>query len=276
MDSYYDRIYVPVEPAPKPALKPGQQFIAFGGIVKDPLTNRDGDSFGWHPLTLIDRTANTLRFRTAEGTTFSIPSTARTVTDVTGMLPIADDASVAAARTAYLGRTVFTTHNFIGLANNMATQNLIDSFRVSGVYRSYGFVGVVNLNGENDDPSSVVAVDPIVITFDRCPADPSGHCDVFYTLALDSWHAARILSLHPVIDPRWPARYRDAAKAETVVPGMTYDMVAAAIGWPSRPGTIAQLKQLGRWNYERNSPFQATVYFSHGRVTKYDPPGELP
>lgn len=57
---------------------------------------------------------------------------------------------------------------------------------------------------------------------------------------------------------------------------MTRAMVVAVLGYPPAFGTVQELDRLDRWDYVEAAPFASTVYFKGDRVTRYDPPGNLP
>jgi hypothetical protein len=286
-----DSFYLAPEPDATPALAPGQRFLALPGIVENATSDAFGNAPGTTPLTLIARKSGALRFRVGESNdTFWVASSARSATTVAGMTPIVEDASALQSAQRYIGRTVYPTADFAGLC--VGSTGSVDAgsgggftpqaLRVSSVFRLYGVVTTINLDANPvDDAAQLTVVNPLVFGFAApMPHDifgmPGSRCVALYAVIADPWQIERTMSLHPLIDPTWPARYRKAIAAGNVLPGMTYDMVVASIGYPSAFGTVAHLKSLTDWSYERPAPFGADVYFKNGFVTKYDPPGELP
>jgi hypothetical protein len=278
--------YLAPEPDAAPRIAAGQRFLALPGVVAEPTLDSDGNTLGTNPAVLIS-TGRNLRFRIGStGGSFTVVSNADSATEVAGMIPIVEDSTLAAARSRYVGKRVYPTANFdpscvdgLAQASRWSGGGSGGSLRVGALYRLYGVVTTVNL-GEGD-PGALMVVDPLVVAFakplPRVPTAPERTaCTGFYTVAADPWHLERMLSLRPLVDPSWPARFRTAIAHAMVVPGMTYDMVVASIGYPTNYGTIARLKHLNHWAYERPVPFGADVYFKNGTVTKYDPPGELP
>jgi hypothetical protein len=283
--------YLAPEPDATPALAPGQRFLALPGVIDDATSDAFGKFPGTTPLTLIARKSGALQFRVGESNdTFWVASGAQSATSVAGMKPIVEDAAALQAAQRYVGRTVYPTADFAGLC--VDSTGSVDAgsgggftpaaLRVASVFRLYGVVTTINLDANTvDDAAELTVVNPLVFGFAApMPHDifgaPGARCVALYAVIADPWQIERTMSLHPLIDPAWPARYRKAIAAANVLPGMTYDMVVASIGYPSAFGTAAHLRTLTDWSYERPAPFGADVYFKNGHVTKYDPPGELP
>ena len=102
-------------------------------------------------------------------------------------------------------------------------------------------------------------------------------CGSLVATYADPWEMRRMLFVRSPFDhPEWPAKFRAAIKNGTVIPGMTHEMVANAIGYPSVYATIAAMNRLQTWDYEAATPFGQTVQFKGNRVVSYDPPGQLP
>jgi hypothetical protein len=102
-------------------------------------------------------------------------------------------------------------------------------------------------------------------------------CGSLVATYADPWEMRRMLfERSPLNHPEWPAKVRAAVKDGTVIPGMTHEMVANAIGYPSVYATIAAMNRLRIWDYEAAAPFEQTVRFKGDRVISYDPPGQLP
>lgn len=104
-------------------------------------------------------------------------------------------------------------------------------------------------------------------------SEPRAHCLGLWDEVSDSWDFERKYSLFSPFKthPTWPARMRKAVMSGEVVKGMTREMVAWAIGWPSIYGTKSEMLALDDWAYD-NIPFQGYVYFRNGRMINQEWP----
>lgn len=102
---------------------------------------------------------------------------------------------------------------------------------------------------------------------------PKNYCLGLWNMVCDRWDFERDYSLcNPFkAHPAWPASMRNAVMRGEIVKGMTHDMAAWAIGWPSIYGTKSEMLGINDWIYD-NIPFEGHVYFKNGRVTRQDWP----
>jgi len=143
-------------------------------------------------------------------------------------------------------------------------------------------------SGENGYFSNIdpdfIAIEPLV--FELAPLTESAGTGVptpapqaFYTSCkryvrwfADPWEARRVLVTRSPFDhPEWPAQYREAVLAGKVLKGMSHDMVANALGYPSVYGSIEDLDRLAHWDYDEPAPWGPSVGFNGDRVVEYDP-----
>jgi len=129
--------------------------------------------------------------------------------------------------------------------------------------------------GWDTSAADFVTRDPLRVVFDRPrrlqitahgwagPIEPPLRFPLFQDFA-DVWQLDRALRLTP------PGRFQPLKL------GMTPKQVIAALGWPTEYGSLAQLTQRASWRYDNLKPFYASVYFSHGKLVRYDPGGQLP
>jgi hypothetical protein len=100
----------------------------------------------------------------------------------------------------------------------------------------------------------------------------------YYRMFDGAWDFEREYSLASPFKthPEWSASVRKAVREGEVRKGMTHDMVAWAIGWPSERGSIAEMKTWKAWRYDRLPPFSYWVYFQNGKVVRFGEDGHLP
>ncbi len=146
-----------------------------------------------------------------------------------------------------------------------------------------------------DNSALFLALDPLLVRFASArihveaasasgrSASPSAvmhdstKCGVFRATVSDFWEAQRIFSFrHPYDWPEWPVKFRSALRAGKILQGMTHEMVAGVLGYPSTYAPIPKLDRLARWDYSASAPFSFSVLFRGDRVSKYNPPGKLP
>ena len=98
-------------------------------------------------------------------------------------------------------------------------------------------------------------------------SDPRAHCLGFWNEVSDRWDFEREHSLSSPLKshPAWPAKMQNAVLNGEVISGMTREMVAWAIGWPSIYGTKNEILNLDDWTYD-NIPFRGHVYFKNDKV----------
>ncbi|HOM71556.1 MAG TPA: hypothetical protein PLP86_04850 [Armatimonadota bacterium] len=104
-------------------------------------------------------------------------------------------------------------------------------------------------------------------------SNPRAHCLGLWNVVSDSWDFERQYSLSNPFETHstWPEKMREAVLSGKVVNGMTYEMVAWAIGWPSIYGTKSEMLALDDWAYD-NIPFQGHVYFKDSLVINQEWP----
>jgi hypothetical protein len=103
-------------------------------------------------------------------------------------------------------------------------------------------------------------------------------CIGFYHTFSNAWDLERTYSLVPASQahPEWPAAIHRAVKEGDLQKGMTPDMVAWSMGWPSEYGTIEEMRQWKNWRYDGPPPFSFWVRFRNGRVANWGHDGRLP
>jgi hypothetical protein len=157
-------------------------------------------------------------------------------------------------------------------------------WRVVSVRRSLGRVEDGYFNNED---SAFIAFEPLVMELAPSFARrPNGANDsvaaspgqerfpraTYLRVFADPWEAARAISLQSPFDhPEWPAQFRSAVTGGSILPGMTHEMVANVLGYPSEYGTIDKLDRLKEWDYDDPAPWAPTVTFDHDRVIRYTP-----
>jgi hypothetical protein len=218
------------------------------------------------------------------------------VNSVSGLTPIIADANVERLNREYQGRDVYVLGDFVptcdaagGYETNVALDRTTP-LHVQRIVRLYGASASWGIgpmaSRETDSGTKYVAVNPILVIFDgRKDGDVlseppfAGHgCFDAYAEFADAWDYERTFAKTSALlaHPEWPAVVRDAIKSGNVLLGMTYEMVAASVGYPSIYGTAAQMRRLGTWEYVLPAPFSYTVKFEDGKVVSYKPPGRLP
>ncbi len=258
--------YEPPEPFAPPSLRPGQRFLAIDLSLSpfpQAATTPSGDSFGANVISIASSSGSALQMRAA-GESFAIPRP-RNVLSIRGMLPLVEDAAQREAERTYAGRIVYPTKDCVVMTADRSNLPTPDRIRVKAVYRVYGAAPHVNPGAGPSNEALVTAVNPLIVAFD----------DGSFALALDPWEIERIVSLHPLFDPSWPARYRTSIGR--ALPGMTYDMVVAQLGYPSDFETVENERRMSHWHYDRPANSSIDVYFKGGRAVKVDegsgPPG---
>lgn len=110
------------------------------------------------------------------------------------------------------------------------------------------------------------------------PIFQMSQCHTLYNEFAGAWDFERTYSL---ISPRqagrhWPRVLRKAVLSGEIRRGMTPEMVAWTMGYPSAYGTAAQIKVQSVWQYDTLPPFHYDVDFQNGKVSSFRPDGELP
>lgn len=93
-----------------------------------------------------------------------------------------------------------------------------------------------------------------------------GYCLGLWNMVSDRWDFEREYSLSNPLKA-WPARMRKAVLKGELVKGMTREMVAWVLGWPSMYGTKSEMLGLDDWAYD-NIPSSGHVYFKDGRMVE--------
>jgi len=68
------------------------------------------------------------------------------------------------------------------------------------------------------------------------------------------------------------AKMKKAIINGEIVNGMTPEMVAWSMGWPSDYGTKEQLAKMRHWNYYAPPPYAVDIYFKNGRLVRQEWP----
>ena len=99
------------------------------------------------------------------------------------------------------------------------------------------------------------------------------YCLGLWNVVSDRWDFEREYSLSSPLKshPAWPAKMQNAVLNGEVISGMTREMVAWAIGWPSIYGTKNEILNLDDWTYD-NIPFRGHVYFKNDKVVNQEWP----
>jgi len=196
-------------------------------------------------------------------------------------LPQGEDA-LQAARAKYLGRRVWPRTGLQPAQSDSVVFQFSarTSLRVKSITRTALSFADLAMNGGygpgwDMSPADFVTHAPLRVVFDR-PRHlevvgfavsgrmlPKAKSEFFQDFA-DPWQIDRALRLTP------PGRFQPLKL------GMTPKQVIAALGWPTEYGSLAQLTQRASWRYDNLKPFYASVYFSHGKLVRYDPGGHLP
>ncbi|HLI95981.1 MAG TPA: hypothetical protein VKT72_07820 [Candidatus Baltobacteraceae bacterium] len=290
------RMYFPHKLHSPGRLHDGERFLALAGLndVHEAMTDASGKTLGTSTLTLLAHRNGVVRFRVNDTQkTLQFPGAYAMNDGIPGLTPTADDDVTDFVRTtyahklAYVRRLAAVCVQLYGDATSMTFYS--GELRVRAVYRIVA-TAPLSMDASGSDAAAFTAVDPLVIVFDTpVDANPtfssgngatmtsfSSSCTAMYALAADPWQLERMFSLHPPIDPLWPPAYRKAVQQHTVIPGMTHEMVAAAIGYPPVYGTPEEFDKLDDWKYVGPAPDGQEVVFKNGRVVRYDPPEMLP
>lgn len=99
-------------------------------------------------------------------------------------------------------------------------------------------------------------------------SNPRAYCLGLMNIFADKWDFEREYSLQSplVIGKKWSAKMRKAVLEGEVVKGMTREMVAWVMGWPSIYGTKQEMLKLNDWTYD-NIPSDGHIYFRNGVVS---------
>jgi hypothetical protein len=302
-------IYVPQHPDQMPKPATGAQFIflmSFGSygrpppsIVDDRGSTLPFDQVAARPLTFVGVGSKSsspagVQFERA-GDHFRIlfpgisdPS------QVPGLYRLVEDRSTRRMTAKYRDHRVWTygpeVDWCVTIINDGCdiTKPDADLF-VVGVYRARGYAEDMAIRrgggGYYKQPSSFRALDPLIVALrDRnardgnmrsIPLPPQG--PNAYATFSDDWDLERSYSLISMerSHPEWPVSVRDAIVKGQQRLGMSRDMIAWMLGYPSTYGTIAQMKKLDTWIYDgppmTDMNFNYTFFFQNDRVVKCYP-----
>lgn len=285
------RFYFPVEEL-SPTFAVGQTFLALSGLVGSATLDPQGRTFGTQLLTVTKINANESILRAADLRLITLPFVPQDPKDIPGMIAVLADPVARRLDSIYKNKDVYVRPQFYGTCVREGgvpfILGLAGKLRVSAIYRVRK-TSALSIDESNSDSSTFQSVDPLVVTFavplhaqmkfasgtsSLIDVNPST-CLAYYALAADEFQLERMVSLTPLINDPWPPRLRKAIEEGRVLPGMTYRMVAT-IGYPPIFESIEEMQKRDRWDYIEPAPFSHTVFFSHGIVVRYDPPGSLP
>lgn len=291
-------VFVSPHPDRLPSLTPGQQFIALDppitSLAAVVLTDRNGkavasSSLEGRILTLQRLDATRMQFKAENIDTPLYSSRASDATSIYGLYPLVVDDTVRALRQKYVGRMVW---GFGGLdvIGGGHSGTMSRSLPIVGIYRAYNYGRNLNIGrfptSNVDLQSTFVALDPLVIRFGVSAltmltpvmGPPLPRSTVAYAVLSDQWDFERLYSLVSMSQahPEWSSALTAKIEQQTVELGMTKDMIAWMLGYPSVYGTQAQVQALDTWPYDAPAPFDSAVHFHNGIVVKYDPPRNLP
>ncbi|MEN6584215.1 MAG: hypothetical protein ABFD54_17355 [Armatimonadota bacterium] len=104
-------------------------------------------------------------------------------------------------------------------------------------------------------------------------SNPRVHCLGLWNEVSDRWDFEREYNLSSPFKSHldWSTKMRKAVLRGEVAKGMTREMVAWVMGWPSIYGTKGEMLSIDDWTYD-NIPFQGHVYFKNGRVISQEWP----
>lgn len=209
--------------------------------------------------------------------------------DVPGLYPVIEDRVSKQMNAEYGEHRVWTRGTpdvFCDACHEYMPPN--SALFVVGVYRARGYAEdmAIRQDGRNlAQPSSFRALDPRIVALrDRGSFGPHSHMLPLsdsgpnaYATFSDDWDLERNLSLVSMEQshPDWSTSVRNAIVAVKPKLGMTRDMVAWMLGYPSTYGTIAQLNRLDTWIYDgppsTDIGFNFSFDFQTDRVTKCFP-----
>jgi hypothetical protein len=301
-------IYVPAAPDMIPSGAVRGRFIFLPGFIygrrAPAFLGRQGEAepFGHYslrPLTYVGRSeigsGRGLRFRLDGNADEAIITGYDSPGAVPGLYPLVEDETTRALGAKYAGHDVWRYGDgpfYAGYTQNFSIGIATDTpVRMVGIYRAHGYPQLMAVGSPGTwvypRPSTFLAIDPLILAVHVKPADvmpalaerqvpPSG--PNAYWFASDEWDLERSFSLSSMESrhPGWTSETRNAIRKRQIKIGMTRDMVAWSLGYPSTIGTITDMNKLNAWYYDEPTPAQSTVKFHDGRVTEYDPPGRLP
>jgi len=220
-----------------------------------------------------------------------------------GLCPLVEDAEVRSLRRRYEGKQVWGYGGIGGQcalvdsrqsievgADNQAPCRLVHLVRIcrTATQLSIGTKpGVVGGAAQSTFTTnypliailaSVPDMHLSVLVGDGKPIYQQSKCRTLYAEFAGAWDFERTYSL---VSPsqagrHWPCALRKAVLAGEMRVGMTPDMVAWTLGYPSAYGTAAQIKAQPLWEYDTLPPFHYSVTFDKGKVSSFGPDGELP
>jgi hypothetical protein len=315
MDSPVGLYYGP-EPEKRPSSAPGQQFLIFpsdvgsAGEKTEFVDSRTSEHLTWREL--LSRTLKLQKVESWRGGqwryTFLVEKRTDTVYLDSGegvsrlphLVPIVTDAVVRALKAKYEGKRVWRYPGAGGTAildtagpSIRLWDNIAVPFLITHVERVYTTSHLsLHTDWGNEGYASVC---PLVIFLDAQPGrkgrsldwkqitpHPPGNsharCLAFYNILSDSWDLERAYSLVGPLDPsrKWSTRTQKSILDGDTSKGMTREMVAWAIGWPSSTATRSELLKLDHWLYYAPPPYSMDLYFSSGRLVRQAGPYSQP
>lgn len=299
MDSDPGLYYAP-EPDKRPSATPGQKFLVVpsdlgpASASSELIASKDGRRLAWHEV--VFRTLELQAIQNRSGVqrryTFLVQKLPGTVYLDTNegicglphLAPIVSDGVVRALKANYEGKRVwrypgeYDEHRDKcildrGDSRGRLSDNIAASFIITRIERLYATTHLsLPTSFGNDGYESVC---PLLVFL---KAQPNGHCLGIYRLLSDAWDFERAYSLiSPLATSRkWPARMKTRILNGGISKGMTPEMVAWAIGWPSSTATKNDLLKLDHWLYYAPPPYSMDLYFKKGRLARQEGPHSQP
>jgi hypothetical protein len=146
----------------------------------------------------------------------------------------------------------------------------------------------------SDYSAYFVAIDPLRVTLSLAPgsyqntnrgvfsvadlpADMTGQCPSAYLDVADTWDFERLFTTTDprVSHPGWNAKLIAPMLSFQAAPGMTAEMTAFALGFPSEFGTAAELLQQDVWHYYPGTDLRTDATFNAGTLIRIAPRDEF-
>lgn len=299
MDSDPGLYYGPV-PDKRPSASPGQQFLVLpsdlgpAGGNSELIASKTGKHLTWHEVVfrtlelhaiqslsdgqhrysfLVEKRPGIV-YLDAKGGICSLPH----------LIPVVTDSVVRALKAKYEGKRVwrypgeYDEHRDKCMldragSSGRLSDNIAASFIITRIERLYATSHLsLPTSFGNQGYESVC---PLLVFL---KAQPSGHCLGIYRLLSDAWDFERAYSLTSPLDPgrKWPAKAKTMILSGKISKGMTPDMIAWAIGWPSSTATKNDLLELDHWLYYAPPPYSMDLYFKKGRLARQEGPHSQP
>jgi hypothetical protein len=304
--AYALTIYVPPHPERMPVAGIGEQFIFLMGfgynghpaptVVDDQGAPLRFEQVAARPLSYEGTASVTtgetgLQFNRLGGKHLTVIFPGfNDPRDVPGLYPLVEDRDSRQMNVDYAGRRIWTRgapSAYCDVSCEFAPPDT--ELYVVGVYRTRGYAEDMAIRqsggGYLEQPSSYRALDPLVVALrDRGGRGPRATAMPLpdegpnaYATFSDAWDLERAYSLSSMTEshPDWPAATRNAIVAAKPKLGMTRDMIAWMLGYPSTYGTIAQLYKLDTWTFDgppmTDMNYNFAFEFKNNRVAQCSP-----